>query len=66
MVFSKFAKKQNAALFLGAPEAEAESLPTSKVSLFDVYEDHHDLFGELSNEKIYRCRSKRVWEKCIC
>lgn len=51
MVFSKFAKKQNAALFLGAPEAEAESLPTSKVSLFDVYEDHHDLFGELSNEK---------------
>lgn len=51
MVFNRFSKKQSAALFLGAPEAEAESLPTSKVSLSDVYEDHHDLFGELSNEK---------------
>ncbi|WNF48119.1 hypothetical protein RHP75_06740 [Pseudomonas sp. SG20056] len=51
MVFHDFAKKRKSALYFGAPEAEAESLPTSKVSLRDVYEDHHDLFTELSNEK---------------
>ncbi|EHH1051820.1 hypothetical protein J7I00_004564 [Vibrio parahaemolyticus] len=51
MVFKGLSRKNKAALFFGAPEAEAESLPTSRVSLFDVYEDHHDLFNELSNEK---------------
>lgn len=51
MVFKHFSKKSTAALYIGAPEAEAESLPTSRVSLHDVYEDHHNLFTELSNEK---------------
>lgn len=51
MVFKSFSKKRTAALYIGSPEAEAESLPTSKVLLKDVYEDHHDLFTELSNEK---------------
>nr|WP_075518917.1 hypothetical protein [Moritella viscosa]SHO12190.1 Putative uncharacterized protein [Moritella viscosa] len=51
MVFKSFAKQRKAALFLGSPEAEGESLPTSKVALKDVYEDHHDLFTELTHEK---------------
>ena len=51
MVFRNFVKKKKGALFIGATEAEAESLPTSKVSLQNVYEDHHDLFNELTNEK---------------
>jgi NOL1/NOP2/fmu family ribosome biogenesis protein len=51
MVFKSFSKKSSGALFLGSPEAEAESLPTSKVMLHNVYQDHHNLFTELSNEK---------------
>jgi hypothetical protein len=51
MGFQRFSKVRSGALYIGAPEAEAESLPNSKVSLNDVYEDHHDLFGETSNEK---------------
>lgn len=52
MVFQTITKDKSLnTLYFGAPEAEAESLPTSKVSLFDVYEDHHNLFHELSNEK---------------
>lgn len=52
MVFKSLTQNQRPnSLYFGAPEAEAESLPTSKVSLFDVYEDHHNLFHELSNEK---------------
>ncbi|WP_419238843.1 P-loop ATPase, Sll1717 family [Photobacterium leiognathi subsp. mandapamensis] len=51
MVFKRFAKSNRSALYIGAPEAEAESLPTSKVCLKDVYEDHHNLFEELSHEK---------------
>jgi len=51
MIFSSYAKKKKAALYIGAPEAEAESLPNSKVSLQDVYEDYHELFNELGNEK---------------
>lgn len=51
MGFQRFSRIKNGALYIGAPEAEAESLPNSKVSLSDVYEDYHDLFGETSNEK---------------
>lgn len=51
MGFQRFSRIKNGALYIGAPEAEAESLPTSKVSLSEVYEDYHDLFGETSNEK---------------
>lgn len=51
MVFESFIKKEKEALYIGAPEAEAESLPTSKVSLKDVYVDYHNLYEELSNEK---------------
>jgi hypothetical protein len=51
VVFESFSKKSTNALYLGAPEAEAESLPTSRVSLQSVYEDHHNLFSELSSEK---------------
>ena len=41
--FRNKAKNSKTALYFGAPEAEAESLPTSRVALSDVYEDHHDL-----------------------
>ncbi|EGQ5259713.1 hypothetical protein I4A72_005258, partial [Enterobacter hormaechei] len=51
MVFKSFIRKEKNALYIGAPEAEAESLPTSKVNLRDVYEDLHNLYEELSDEK---------------
>ena len=52
MVFGSLLKNKNKkALYFGSPEAEGESLPTSRVFLSDVYEDHHDLFNELSHEK---------------
>ncbi|MDK4792288.1 MAG: hypothetical protein OC189_09640 [Acinetobacter sp.] len=52
MVFGSFIKnKHKKALYFGSPEAEAESLPSSRVMLSAVYEDHHDLFNELSHEK---------------
>lgn len=51
MVFKHFIKKEKSAIYIGAPEAEAESLPTSKVHLRDVYEDLHNLYEELSDEK---------------
>lgn len=38
-------------LFLGSPEAEAESVATSRMPLQDVYEDFHNLSSELSGEK---------------
>lgn len=51
MVFGQFYKKEREAIFLGAPEAEAEALPGSRVSIHDVYEDYHGLFKELTHEK---------------
>lgn len=51
MVFKSFIRKEKEALYIGSPEAEAESLPASKVSLRDVYQDLHNLYEELSNEK---------------
>lgn len=51
MLFGNFIKHKSEALFIGSPEAEAESLPTSKVSLKDVYQDFHNLYEDLSNEK---------------
>lgn len=51
MFFTKLRKTDKKALYFGAPEAEAESLPNSRVFLSDVYEDHHDLHTELASEK---------------
>ena len=51
MFFNGLRKKDKTALYFGAPEAEAESLPNSRVFLSDVYEDHHDLHTELASEK---------------
>ncbi len=51
MVFANYIKRTKGALCLGIPEAEAESLPSSQVYLKDVYENHHDLFNELTHEK---------------
>lgn len=51
MVFKSFVKKEKEALYIGSPEAEAESLPNSKVNLKVVYQDLHNLYEELSNEK---------------
>lgn len=51
MFFNGLRKANKAALYFGAPEAEAESLPNSRVFLSDVYEDHHDLHTELASEK---------------
>ncbi len=47
MFFGNRGKNSKTALYFGAPEAEAESLPSSRVALSDVYEDHHDLHHEL-------------------
>ena len=59
MVFGSLLKNKNKkALYFGSPEAEGESLPTSRVFLSDVYEDHHDLFNELSHEKFLCTRQK--------
>lgn len=51
MVFKKFINKQKDALYIGLPEAEAESLPASKVNLQIVYEDYHNLYEEFSSQK---------------
>lgn len=45
-------------IFLGAPEAEAEALPNSKIPLSIVYKDHHNLFVALGNEKFIVCGRK--------
>ncbi|XZG71607.1 P-loop ATPase, Sll1717 family [Chitinibacteraceae bacterium HSL-7] len=45
-------------IFLGAPEAEAEALPTSKMPLSSVYKDHHNLIASLQNEKFIVCGRK--------
>jgi hypothetical protein len=52
MVFGSLINNaNNGRLYLGAPEAEAESTGSSRVSLIDVYRDWHDLFEKLSHEK---------------
>ncbi len=52
MLFEKlFTTPQRPQVFLGAPEAEAESTAQSRMSLVDVYEDFHNLLPELSGEK---------------
>lgn len=38
-------------IFLGAPEAEAESTTQSRVSILDVYEDYHKLVPALMTEQ---------------
>lgn len=54
MVFKQLLKKSNTNndyIFLGAPEAEAEALPHSKMPLSIVYKDHNELIPSLVNEK---------------
>ena len=52
MVFGSLLKGGNGgAVHLGSPEAEAESLPTSNVKLWDVYEDFHRLAEQLHTQK---------------
>lgn len=52
MVFGSLIKNEPAgAVHLGSPEAEAESLPTSNVKLWDVYEDFHRLAAQLHTQK---------------
>lgn len=54
----KFGRKSAELIFLGAPEAEAEALPSSKMPLSAVYEDHHNLLASLENEKFIICGRK--------
>ena len=55
MVFKRFIGEtrpfSSKDIYLGAPEAEAEATSTARMPLFDVYEDYHGLFNELSHEK---------------
>lgn len=53
-MFGNLFKNQNGVdhgIYLGAPEAEAETLEASRVPLLDVYEDYHGLAPALSAEK---------------
>ncbi|WNB78071.1 P-loop ATPase, Sll1717 family [Methylomonas koyamae] len=54
MVFnrlSKGVKKEKISIFLGAPEAEAEALPSSRMPLSQVYKDYSNLMESLAYEK---------------
>jgi len=52
MVFKHFLSGKNkCSIYLGAPEAEAESSSHSRVQLIDVYEDYHNLLDQLTYEK---------------
>lgn len=52
MVFKGFlAGRSKQSIYLGAPEAEAETSSHSRVQLLEVYEDYHSLMEQLSYEK---------------
>ncbi|WPO49044.1 P-loop ATPase, Sll1717 family [Pseudomonas sp. S1Bt23] len=52
MVFGGlFSSERTVPVFLGAPEAEAESTSQSRVSILDVYEDYHGLSPALTTEQ---------------
>lgn len=52
MVFGGLFKSNDvSAIFLGAPEAEAESTLQSRVLISEVYEDYHKLLPALTTEK---------------
>ena len=55
MVFEQFRQPEqtnnNVLIYLGAPEAEAEALNSSKMPLREVYKDYCGLISSLSNEK---------------
>ncbi|GAA0787046.1 P-loop ATPase, Sll1717 family [Marinobacterium sediminicola] len=52
MVFKGFLTgNRRQSIYLGAPEAEAETSSQSRVNLMDVYEDYHNLMEQLSYEK---------------
>ncbi|MCE8019904.1 hypothetical protein HOP51_07215 [Halomonas sp. MCCC 1A11036] len=53
MVFAKLSgrNKKSESIFLGAPEAEAEALPNSRMPLEKVYKDYFDLIGGLAHER---------------
>lgn len=48
---SIFRNTHSERLFLGAPEAEAEVLTNSRISLVDVYEDYQGIISQLEGEK---------------
>ncbi|MDP2228720.1 MAG: hypothetical protein Q8J78_14710 [Moraxellaceae bacterium] len=54
----KYSQKKSEYIFLGAPEAEAEALPTSQMPLSAVYTDHHNLLAALANERFIICGRK--------
>ena len=45
---SKFTSRD---IYLGSPEAEAEATSSSRISLYDVYEDYHGLIQSIMHEK---------------
>lgn len=53
MVFGRLSgrNKKDESIFLGAPEAEAEALPNSRMPLEKVYKDYSNLIDGLSNER---------------
>lgn len=57
-LISRFECQNKGRVFLGAPEAEAEALPKSKMPLSKVYEDHHHLLESLRHEKFIICGRK--------
>lgn len=55
---NRFGKQNSGHVFLGAPEAEAEALPKSKMPLSQVYEDYHHLLESMQHEKFIICGRK--------
>lgn len=52
MVFKSLLGGWNrSSVYLGAPEAEGDATPNSRVPLLDVYEDYHGLIPQLTHEK---------------
>lgn len=55
---NKLGQHHKGRIFLGAPEAEAEALPQSKMPLVQIYEDYHHLLESLQHEKFIICGRK--------
>lgn len=52
MIFKALLGGRNkSSIYLGAPEAEGDATPNSRVPLLDVYEDYHELIPQLAHEK---------------
>jgi hypothetical protein len=56
--------KSSELIFLGAPEAEAEALPNSRMPLFQIYGDHHGLAADVkAPAKAHLPSMFRYWPK---